>query len=348
MFAKLQQLTPLSRMFIVSNIMRFGALFVMLLTFGFLAGCDSTTTEDVQDSQTSTNQADTETSDDTPTLSTETPVAATETPIPVTPTPDFSNFPPEVARVFQAHRAIASANTFEMQTLQASLVSFSSGGAFSINVASGSAITSTSQLILGDAPNILSAYELVTEDYKINAESRFVDNTLHFQGQREVTSEDTEDLDPMPEGWVVIESPDDWPAIGRLLDENYFDEPYQFSLINEEMSIWLSEPSEVSIEQGNADDGTPAEIITLVWRGEVLESRWADQIADGFSISDESKIEITAAIDEKGRLIQFISNFDEELNKKDEFNNTFRQVVTSLTAVLITGIDAPIEPVNAP
>lgn len=327
-------------------------LFSLTLVVLLLVGCGNASTppsEPVSSANTPTPvpQVDTQTPEEptaTPDLPTPTPTPDLPTP---TPTPDFSSYAPEIARLFEAHRAITSVDTFEALTLDTGFFAFSTTGAFEMTAASGSLLTMTTYYVQDESPNVLAEYELTTEDFKINAETRFVDGNLYFQGQREVTTDDTEDIKPMPEGWVTVENIEDWPALDRLPLDTYFEENVLF-VLDEDWDLWLTEPTETSTDRGTADDGTPADIVNIIWSGKDLEARWPEQTADDYQITDDSKIEIIAAIDDEGRLIQYAWSSDEELVKEDQTGNSFTQTSASVTNVIFTNINTPIEPVEAP
>ena len=279
--------------------------------------------------------------------------APTSEPLTPTPTPDFSIYTPELARVFEAHQALAFLDTFEAFTFETNISAVKPSEIAISNITVENVLTMTTYFIQDDPPNVLAEYELTTNEDKLYAETRFVDGALYVQGRREVTGNKGDDLDPMPEGWVPVESSEAWPALDDLPLETYFEDKVQFRLFDQDLDLWLIEPTETSTERGTADDGTPVDIVKIVWSDRALEpliqSKWPDLIEDDHQVTEDSVTEIVAAIDDEGRLVEYLWSSHEGLVKNDAADKPITMFMhSSVRFVVIKKINASIEPVDAP
>ncbi|MCD4685188.1 MAG: hypothetical protein K8S97_04555 [Anaerolineae bacterium] len=114
----------------------------------------------------------------------------------------------------------------------------------------------------------VTATELDGTSYALTllAEGRLVDDVLYLQTEQEVTEGST---DPVPEGWVVVETEDDFPALGHLSLDNFLEDPDDPNIFDH-LDVLFESTSDVIVESIVLEDGTPVDVITIVFEAEEL------------------------------------------------------------------------------
>jgi hypothetical protein len=116
----------------------------------------------------------------------------------------------------------------------------------------------------------------------LTAEVRFVDDTLYVNAEREIDPPSDADLyDPMPEGWIQVDTPDDWSALGTLMLDDYGgDAAARMDMRDLPAYVfdWVTSVRSVST---TLDDSTPVDAITLDIRGENLVGLSRQAAEDG-------------------------------------------------------------------
>jgi hypothetical protein len=253
-------------------------------------------------------------------------------------------------------------------------------GDMSIGVTGAESLESTTYRIEGDPRNLhafltsdvlYSGDMMDDEDYTLTGEVRLVDGVLYAKVDREARS--GSDLDPIPDGWVIIDNPDDWPALESLSLDSYLESPDQETeqdILNMPDSLFDTVTG-VSVEQATLDDGTPVDVVTLDIRGDELREVFSQaalldsDLALGLDVnalmdqlSDDSLLTVAVSIDdqEQARQINFQLVFDfptldvatlfgEDL---DGMSGTVGLKMEITGVSQYSGINEPLDPVAAP
>lgn len=261
-------------------------------------------------------------------------------------------------------------DTFVTDNTEAMFLSMSGEfGGQTINAEFDSNLTTTTYHINSDPENVraelsLEYSELTQEGdvitYSILAEVRLVDDTLYVLAVRE--ADDDSILEPMPDGWIVFESEDDWPALEELDLADFLDDDETDPLEN--AATIFGEASAVTLESGELDDGTPVDAITITFLGEGLAAAMREigeieeDIADLYEQADpESGFEMGILLDENDQVLYVemvgtltwaeldLSTIIPEVPPGMVFISLALDVNMSRT---ISNINEPLEPVAAP
>jgi glycosidase len=155
--------------------------------------------------------------------------------------------------------------------------------------------------------------------YGLNAEIRVVDGVVYAQGSHSRTDPS---LPALPDGWVTVTNPDEWPGLDTTrLDDFVDDQPddlfnriYGASLAD--LIDRLSTDATITSEQSTLEDGTPVETITAVlslegWRVLTQIDTSVDDVDSRvINAMTSDPMTITFALNEAGELVQLGYIFD--------------------------------------
>ncbi|MBN1201844.1 MAG: hypothetical protein JXJ20_08320 [Anaerolineae bacterium] len=231
----------------------------------------------------------------------------------------------------------------------------------------------TASIIRGDNKNILTLIHTETSGsdsegaeylYTITAEARFVDGVLYVNATRE--GESTAELDPMPDGWAIIEDLLGWPALDSLqlddLLEDKEDDVFDYP------DILIAATSSVTSETGTDENGNPVERITITLDADglkymvqemslILEGEEGQSTTTLFNLADDtSTMSSTITLDAEGNAIRrdartnFIWTAADMtvLNPNVPAGTTLTGFMELTLMTEISGINEPLEPTTVP
>ena len=202
-------------------------------------------------------------------------------------------------------------------------------------------------------------------EYVLTGEVRLVSGVLYVRAERE--SENEASLPPMPEGWVIVESAEDWPALDVLELDDLLENQDSPDIFDASVPDVLALASDVSTSPGTLDDGTVVEVISLTLDkaalGDALSLLAADQEplspeveAYYAGLDDVSRWDMVFSLSEAGDVVHFTSDtqlswteFDISILSSDLPPGTLLDQQGQLLGEFdITAINEPVEPVEAP
>lgn len=147
--------------------------------------------------------------------------------------------------------------------------------------------------------------------YTLTAEVRLVDGVVYVNATRE--SENEASLPPMPEGWVVVDDPEAWPALEKLSLDDWLKDPSRTGVFDYPELVALA-VTDVTAEPITLEDGSSAEAITLILSGEGLKNALieyynmnedADPAATALygNLNAESEVSLTLTLDANDQLV---------------------------------------------
>lgn len=201
--------------------------------------------------------------------------------------------------------------------------------------------------------------------YTLQAEMRVVDGVLYVNAQREAPA--SADLSAMPEGWVIVQGADEWPALKvlQLGDElRNLDSP---DLFDPNVPLLFKDATSAAQSAGTLDDGTPVEVITLTLTGQDLRRGLGDYMGakdptastavyyGGIDL-DQSSWTVVFSLNDQDQIVAFTADasivwtgFDLNKMSPQTAKGTLLDQATVLKGTYqISDINAPLEPVAAP
>jgi hypothetical protein len=121
--------------------------------------------------------------------------------------------------------------------------------------------------------------------YTVNAEARIIDGVLYVDAA--FVPPAPEQL-TLPDGWAIVED----PANLDVYDDLQLDNLLEPSSLYDDAALLKAMASDVSLEARTLDDGTPIEVITMVFEREGLIRYWRE--TDGEEIDPLSELLYTA------------------------------------------------------
>jgi hypothetical protein len=200
--------------------------------------------------------------------------------------------------------------------------------------------------------------------YTVTAEMRYVGGVFYVNATRQV--ELAPDLPPMPEGWVVVESADEWPALEDVDLGNIMDELDHPAVGDEELAGILTHASSVTMVAGTLEDGTPVDIITITLASADLsagmiaaaEAQGQEPITISLmGMLDETSVAtVIVSLTADDQIVQATqeltiswTNLDlKTLNPDAPEGVLFSQKNVTSGTLILTNINAALEPVPAP
>lgn len=123
--------------------------------------------------------------------------------------------------------------------------------------------------------------------YSLTVETRLVDGAVYVNATRE--SENEAVLPPMPEGWVMVDDPEAWPALKQLSLDNWLKDPSRTGIFDYPDLVAMA-VTDVTSEPVTLEDGTEAEAITLILDGQGLQ----DALIAYYNMSEDEDPTVTA------------------------------------------------------
>ncbi len=201
-------------------------------------------------------------------------------------------------------------------------------------------------------------------EYTLSGEKRGVGDRLYLNVTRESADEST--LAPMPEGWVSVTDPADFPALASLRLENILEDLGHPSIYDMSFADLLTHVTAASVEARTLDDGTPVDTITLGIKGADLidglkllaGTAEDDASAQAYyaGISPDSTWTMVYDVNAAGDVIHFTTDvlvtwvdFDATI-LSDGFpaGTLLNQTLTQTGEYTINDINAPTDPFPAP
>ncbi len=105
-------------------------------------------------------------------------------------------------------------------------------------------------------------------EYKLNGEVRVVAGVVYLRATRE--SDDEASLPPMPDGWVIIENIDDWPALDILQLDDLFDNQDSPDIFSENVPDVLALAVDVTMTSETPDDGPAQDTVHITLNNDAL------------------------------------------------------------------------------
>lgn len=198
--------------------------------------------------------------------------------------------------------------------------------------------------------------------YTITSEMRVVEGVLYLNAIREIDSGAADDLPDVPEGWVIVESEDDWPALEHLDLGDILNDMDGPMIINSNAILMFDQVSDITLEAGTLKDGTPVDKITVTWTGDELTAGVAAQLeARGedplpLVFDSNSVMTTTFSLNADDELLQIETDTTltwndidlRILNPNAPEGSLFSQESSENGVVIISGINEPVTPITAP
>jgi len=200
--------------------------------------------------------------------------------------------------------------------------------------------------------------------YGLQAEMRVVGGVLYVTARRDAPA--GADLPAMPEGWVIVTSASEWPALRvlQLGDELLnLDSP---DLFDPNVPLLLQQATGAAQASATLDDGTPVEVITLTLTGHDLRRGLGDYMAakdpspstavyyGGIDLDQSSWI-MTFSLNDRDQIVAFTADasivwtgFELNMSPQTPASTLLDQTTTLTGTYAIRSIAAPLEPVAAP
>lgn len=151
--------------------------------------------------------------------------------------------------------------------------------------------------------------------FSVTGEARLVDGTLYVNAAYDDPSAD---LPPLPEGWMIVEDAetigDEFAALGALqLDSLADDEP---PMLFEDQERMREIASDVFVETVTLEDGSEADLITIVFGRDALIAIVLEDTDDPFQVgmfsalNEDSQATLSVLLDAEGRALEVISQMN--------------------------------------
>ncbi len=220
---------------------------------------------------------------------------------------------------------------------------------------------------------VFSTFDVTEEDangnvrsYRLDAEVRIVGSAVYVQAVR--VSDDEVLLDPMPEGWLLVDDTTEtaWPALDELPLADVLREIDLLGVVDPDVLIILDHASHAALDDPvTLDTGVEADVVNITVTGEALrtalmalslQTSGEDLSAVYAQLSADGRWDMTFWLDEHDQIVQYDMAVTFDLIDVDltllapsaPEGARFTQHQTFNIASLITVFDAPTEPVIAP
>jgi hypothetical protein len=243
-------------------------------------------------------------------------------------------------RVFTALEGVESYESFTIESTVSENI-------YMASMMDGTTTTTINAAVIGgETPNVSATVEVnddaslqildtsTTTNSTTTGEIAVVDGVVYVNG----AYSGSDPVDGVPEGWIVFDPEGELPGFG-LLD---------LLLLNEDLYDWLLPEYkledlatglvETSVEQDTLEDGTAVDIITFS-----LGATGQTESGDYYGIINE----VTIKLDENDLVHEYSVNTTIGLAADAALTNVSMRMQTS-SAIVITNINEPLEPVAAP
>jgi hypothetical protein len=197
-------------------------------------------------------------------------------------------------------------------------------------------------------------------DYTVSAEARVIDGVIYV---KVAYVQPTPNLVELPDGWVIVEDPANTDVYKYLQLEDLLDH----SSLYDNADLLKRSVSDVTVEAQTSDDGTPVDVITVVFDQDGLALALRESQAEGVdpgmvealysSLSVDSYQKVTIVLDADDNPVQFTLamlvqavGIDAHALAPDEFPDGIRldMTVEASRTEAYSRINEPLEPATVP
>ncbi len=195
--------------------------------------------------------------------------------------------------------------------------------------------------------------------YRLSAEVRWIDGVLYVQATPIDPGPDTPDI---PAGWIIVEDPEEYPALSSLNLNDFIDE----SSIFDNLDAMRAAALDVTWEAVTLDDGSPADQITIIFGLEALFNEVYDlsdeevaqwEMLFASSTDEEFVIQVTMIVGADGLPISYTGTLTCRLlgiDATDFFSDSVPEGTTldweneTTVESTITAVNTPADPITVP